>query len=219
MLSAIWKRIRKGTEGRVKLLLLITLISNLVYAIFLFVISKAYSSKWFFSMSVYYLLLSAVRSFIFFQLNPKKELRKKIMALRICACFLFLINIAVSCMMFALIYTTRVVRHHEITVITIAVYTFSAITVAIVCGVKGLKKNDHVYFSAKIVALISASVSMVTLTNTMLATFGEDDVRLRKIILPILSGVVALFIIACAVFMIIKSNKSLRMLKDEKGQG
>jgi hypothetical protein len=119
-------------------------------------------------------------------------------------------------MMFILIYRGQTIKHHEITVITLATYTFSTLTVAIVNSVRYLRKNDHLHSSIKLISLISASVSIVTLTNTMLSTFGAENTLLRSIILPILSGVVSLFIIACAVMMIRKANLDLRVLRNEK---
>ena len=119
-------------------------------------------------------------------------------------------------MMFILIYTTSTIKHHEITVIALATYTFSDLTIAIISSIKHLKNNNHVYSCVKIISLISASVSLITLTNTMLATFGKDTTILRKVILPTLSGVVAVFIIICAILMIIKANTDLRILKNEQ---
>ena len=194
----------------------LSLIFNFSYALFLFVISRVYASKWFFVMSIYYVLLSMARIFIFSQINLKRELRKKISIMRACGCFLFLLNVVVSVMMFVLIYTAGYVKHHEITVIALAAYTFFALTTAIISCVKHLKNNDYIYSCAKVISLISASVSLVTLTNTMLTTFGEENLLLRSIVLPILSGAVSVFIIVCAIFMIRKANLDLKVLKNEK---
>ena len=57
---------------------------------------------------------------------------------------------------------------------------------------------------------------MATLTNTMLATFGEDNLLLRKIILPLLCGAIAIFIIVCAILMIRKATIDIRTLKNEE---
>ena len=97
-----------------------------------------------------------------------------------------------------------------------ATYTFTALTVAIINSIKYVKKHEHVYFCAKIISLICASVSIVTLTNTMLATFGQDNALLRRIVLPILCAVVSVFIIVSAIFMICKANLYIRILKNEK---
>ena len=213
MFSAFLKKIKDNIEFRIKLFLLISLIFNFGYAIFLFVVSQVYFSKWFLVMSLYYALLSTARIFIFFETNPKNSLRKKILIMRACGYFLFLLNLVVSVMVFLLIYTAPYTKYHEIIVITLATYTFSALTIAIVNIVRSLKKNEYVYSCVKMISLISASVSMLTLTNTMLATFGSENELLRSIILPILSGVVAIFIIVCAILMIKKANNDLKVLK------
>ena len=215
MFSAFLKKIKDNIEFRIKLFLLISLIFNFGYAIFLFVVSQVYFSKWFLVMSLYYALLSTARIFIFFEINPKNSLRKKILIMRACGYFLFLLNLVVSVMVFLLIYNAPYTKYHEIIVITLAAYTFSALTIAIVNIVRYLKKNEYVYSCVKMISLISASVSMLTLTNTMLATFGSENELLRSIILPILSGVVAIFIIVCAILMIKKANNDLKVLKNE----
>ena len=202
-------------EFRIKLFLLISLIFNFGYAIFLFVVSQVYFSKWFFVMSIYYALLSTARIFIFFEINPQSPLRKKILIMRACGYFLLLLNLVVSVIVFLLIYSAPPAKYHEIIVITLAAYTFSALTIAIVNIVRYLKKNEYVYSCVKMISLISASVSMLTLTNTMLATFGSENELLRSIILPVLSGIVAIFIVVCAILMIKKANNDLKVLKNE----
>ena len=216
MFVPFWGKIRSDTDFRIKAFLLLSLVCNLAYASFLFFVSQRDSSQWFLVISIYYGLLSIVRIFIFAQINLKNVVRRKIMTLRISGFFLVFFNIVVSVMMFLLIYTAPCVKHHEITVIAIATYTFSSLIIAIISSVKYLKENHYLYFSVKMISLISASVSMVTLTNTMLATWGEGDMLLRNIILPILSGAVSIFIIVSAVLMIKKSDFDLRILKDEE---
>ena len=215
MLSTFLKKLKDNIEFRTKLFLFMSLIFNLGYAIFLFIVSQVYFSKWFFVMSIYYALLSISRIFIFFEINPKSSLRKKILIMRACGYFLLLLNLVVSIMVFLLIYTAPYAKYHEIIVITLATYTFTALTLDIINIIKYLKKNDYVFFCVKVISLISVSVSMLTLTNTMLATFGSDNELLRGIILPILSGVIAIFIVVCAILMIKKANNDLKVLNNE----
>ncbi len=216
MLAQLFYRARKDVHFRIKLFLCASFIFNVLYAVFLFVVARVYASKWFFVMSIYYGLLSIARIFVFLQINPQKTLFSKIKTMRACGVFLLIVNLAVSTMMFILLYGNPPVKHHEITVIALATYTFSTLTVAIVNSVKYLKRNDHVYACVKLISLICASVSMVTLTNTMLVTFGEENMLLRSIILPILCAVVSIFIIMSAILMIRKANFDLRMTKNEQ---
>ena len=213
---SFFDRIKTDIHFRVKTLLRGSIVVNAIYSVFLFVLSPIYSSKWFFAISIYYGLLFISRIVIFYQINPKRQLRSKILTMRACGYFLLLINLAVSTMMFILIHASNNIKYHEIIVISLATYVFWSVGIAIASSIKEIKKNNHVYSCVKLISLISASVSLVTLTNTMLITFGENNVQLRNIIMPILCAVVAVFIIICAIFMIKKANFDLRVLSNEK---
>ena len=216
MFSDFFERIKIDTAFRIKLFLCLSFIFNILYSVFLFVVSQMYSSKWFFVTSIYYGLLSVARIFVYLQISPQKQLVSKIKTMRACGCFLLSINLVFSTMMFILIYGNQYIKYHEIIVIELATYTFTSLTMAIINSIKYLRKNDYLYSCAKIISLISASISIVTLTNIMLSTFGENNLLLRSIILPILSGFVSIFIIVCAMLMIRKANLDLRKLKNEK---
>ena len=215
MPTEFFKRIRSDVSFRIKQFLMLSLLCNAAYSIFLFIISRLYDSQWFFIVSVYYALLSTSRLFLFRQTAPHKQRRERIKTMQNCGYFLLLINLVISAMMFILIYRGQTIKHHEITVITLATYTFYSLTVAIVSNVRYAKKKNPVYFSAKMISLISASVSLVTLTNTMLATWGDSG-ELRAIILPLLSGAVSIFIVLSAILMMVKSSLELRRRKSEK---
>lgn len=214
-ISLFLGKIKSNIEFRTKLFLFISLIFNFGYSIFLIIASIIYLSKWFLVMSIYYVLLSLARVIIFFKITPKTTLQKKILIMRACGYFLLLLNLVVSAMIFLLIFTAPSTIYHEIIVITLATHTFSSLTISIINIVKYLKKNNYIYSCVKAISLISASVSMLTLTNTMLATFGSDNTLLRRIILPILSSVVAIFIVTCAILMIKKANNDLKVLKND----
>ena len=216
MFVALIQRIRKDIPYRIKLILCCSFIINLGYALFLFVVGEIASTRWFLVSSAYYGVLAILRIYLFGNLISHKQLVSKIKIMRACGIALIVINLVVSKMMFFLIHENQTIEHHEITVITMATYTFSALILAIYNSVKYLKKNDHLHFSVKIISLISASVSLVTLTNTMLATFGAEEVVLRSIVMPLLSGAVAIFIILSAVTIIRKANLELRKLNNEK---
>lgn len=216
MRIALLKRMRNDIGFRIKLFLCISFVFNFLYATFLFLLSRIYSSQWFLIMAIYYALLCIVRVFISCELNSEKPLRNQIKLIRICGYFLFLLNFVVSVGMLVLFYTIKDISYHEITVIALATYTFCSLTIAIITSVRHLKNNDYIYFCVKMMSLISASVSMVTLTNTMLGTWGKENIALRSIILPILSVVVAIFILVCAILMIKKAHYDLRILKNER---
>ena len=109
----------------------------------------------------------------------------------------------------------RTFHHHEITTITMATYTFTAFTMAVINMVKYRKYNSPVYSASKAISLAAASVSMLTLESTMLTTFddGNTDALTRKILLGATGGVVSVFIIIMAIYMIVQSTKKLKAFK------
>ena len=215
MILSFWEKIRLDNNFRIKFFLFLSFVFNIIYSIFLFVISRMFFSKWFFIMAIYYGLLSMIRVVLFLKNRKQTTKNKEIIIMRTIGYFLFILNLVVSIMMFLLIYTTQHVRHHEITVIALATYTFATLTVAIINVIKYIKYDNYAFSTIKVINLISASVSIVTLTNTMLATFDNGDNLLRNIMLPILSASVSIFIIFCAIMMIVKANNKLRSLKNE----
>ena len=133
----------------------------------------------------------------------------------LCGWFLLFINIAVSIIIFYITYFGRTFYHHEITTITLAAYTFFTFTFSIINFIKYRKFNSPVYLGAKAISLVAACVSMVTLTTTMLTTFGGNDViEFKKIILTTEGSFVALFIIAISLLIIIKTKKQLKQIKE-----
>lgn len=216
MFHSFLKRTTRDDSFRIKLFLVLSFISNIVYTCFLFIVSKRTDSKWFFALSIYYALFSLSRIFLFTQMRPEQTHRAKILTMLTCGCFLLLINLAVSAMTFILLFGNPQVKHHEITVIALATYTFSALTVAIIGCVKYLKRNDYVFSCAKVFSLVSSSVSLLPLTNTMLITFGGCNTRLLNTLFPILCVAVACFISICAVYMIYRAYLNWKVINHEE---
>ena len=110
--------------------------------------------------------------------------------------------------LFLMISEGRTFHHNEITTIAMAAYTFTAFTTAIVNLVKYRKYNSPVLSAAKAVSLAAACVSMLTLEATMLTTFGGgEDAQFRRLMLGGTGAVVFLFIVAMALFMIVRGAK------------
>ena len=203
-------------HSRLILFLTLTLILNFFYSGFLIVVGSVNNSKWFIVSAVYYLLLFVIRLYLLIKLTNPITRKQQIMTMQFSGEFLLLINLAIATLMQFIIFSDNQVYYHEIVVITIATFTFLSLTLAIMGSVKFLKQNAYLCLSVKLISLTSASVSLVTLTNTMLLTFGNDNLLLRNIILPLLCIAVSLFIILLAITIIKKSNLALEELKNEE---
>ena len=70
------------------------------------------------------------------------------------------------------------------------------------------------YSAAKIISLIAATVSILTMETTMLTTFGGDtSLKLRQVLLLITGIAVTVFTVTMAIIMIVRGYKRLKLLK------
>lgn len=214
------KRITSDTQFRMNITLYCSLLWNLAYALFQLCLGFYHMSFWFYSMAVYYLMLGIMRFYLvrytskhqageFYELELKRY--------NLCGWLLLVMNLAVSVIIFFIIYFGRTFYHHQITTITLAAYTFVTFTFAIINFIKYRKYNSPVYLAVKSISLAAACVSMVTLTTTMLTTFGDESMlEFKNIILSFVGDAVAVFIITMSVLIIIKTNKQFKKIKKMK---
>ena len=115
-----------------------------------------------------------------------------------------------------MVYWNRTFRHHEITTIAMATYTFTSFALAIKNVIKYRKYNSPVFSASKAISLAAACVSMLTLESTMLTTFddGTFDILGRQIMLGASGGVISVFIVVMAICMIVQGSKRLKLLKN-----
>jgi hypothetical protein len=126
---------------------------------------------------------------------------------------MLVLNIALTLIVFFMVYWNRTFNHHQITTIALAAYTFASFAIAIINFVKYRKFKSPVYSAAKSISLTSACVSIITLESTMLTVFGSDmDVIVRKILLGCSGGAVSIFVVLLAINIIFNGNRQLKNL-------
>lgn len=208
---------------RVNVSLYGSLLLNTAYAVFQLGLGFYHSSFWFFSMAGYYISLAIMRFFLVRHTSkhkPGEKMQEELIRYRACGIVFLVMNFTLSVMIFFMVYWNRTFNHHAITTIAMATYTFATLTRAIINTVKYRKYNSPVFSASKAISLASACVSMLTLESTMLTTFndGTMDLLSRRIMLGASGGVISVFIIAMAVYMIVQGSKKIKLLKTEKEQ-
>ncbi len=206
---------------RLKVSLYSSLLFNISYACFNLFLGYYHSTFWFYSLAVYYLSLALMRFFLlrYTRKNtPGEKMRSELTRYRACGWILLFMNLAVSLMIFFMVYWNRTFIHHEITTIAIAAYTFTTLITAIIGLIKQRKVNSPILSAAKSISLASACVSMLTLESTMLTTFGKETLSLgeRRLFLGLSGAAVSAFIITVAVFMVVTSSKKIKIFKTEE---
>ena len=200
------------------------LLGNFIYGVFHVWLGIYHSTFWFCSLGAYYMCLAVMRFGLLRHTRkfaPGEKMRTELIKYRKTGWIFLLMNLAISLMIFFMVYWNRTFRHHMITAITIAAYTFTALTMAILSIIKYRKYKSPAYSASKAISLASACVSMLTLEATMLTTFsdGTMDAFAQKIMLGATGGTVSVFIIAMAVYMIITATKQLKTLQSEDANG
>jgi len=203
---------------RVSVSLYGSFIWNVAFAIFQLWLGLYHSSFWFYSMAGYYLSLAIMRFFLVrytTKNKPGEHMLPELIRYRTCGWIFLVMNMALSIMIFFMVYWNRTFTHHEITTIAMAAYTFTSFTFAIVNIFKYKKYNSPVYSASKAISFTAACVSMLTLESTMLTTFGDGtmDMLERKILLGVSGGTISAFIITMAIYMIVKSTNKIRLIK------
>ena len=197
---------------------------NIAYALFQLWLGFYHHTFWFYSLGAYYICLAVMRFFLLLHTRkyaPGEKMREEIIKYRACGAVFLLMNLALTLIVFFMVYWNRTSEHHMITAIAMAAYTFTAFTVAIVNVIKYKKYNSPVFSAAKAISLAAALVSMLTLESTMLTTFSDGTMTAveQKWMLGATGGAISVLIIATAVYMIVVGTKKLKLLESEVENG
>ncbi len=200
---------------RVNLSLYFAVGFNAVYALFQLCLGLWHHSAWFYAMAGYYLLLGLMRLSLVRHTRyhaAGEDSRTEWRKYRFCGWLLLVMNLALAIFTLYFVFRIRVFPHHEITTIAMAAYTFTALTLAIVNVIRYRKYGSPAYSAVKAISLASATVSMLTLENALLTTFGEGESELfRQIMLGASGAAVILIVQGIALYMIVNAGKKLRI--------
>ena len=217
------RRLQDDARLRVNISLLGSLLLNVVYALLQLGLGFYHHTFWFYSIGVYYICLALMRFFLLLhtkKYTPGQKMRTELIKYRACGWIFLAMNLALSLIIFFMLYWNRTFEHHMITAITMAAYTFTAFTVAIVNVVKYRKYNSPVFSASKAISFAAACVSMLMLTSTMLTTFsdGTMGVMEQKIMLGSIGFSVSGVVVVMAIYMIVQGTKKLKIIKAEESK-
>ena len=218
------RRWQDDTRLRVNVSLYGSLAWNALYGLFQLWLGFYHHTFWFYSLGAYYICLGVMRFFLARHTTryaPGERMQTELEKYRACGIVFLIMNLALALIIFFMVYWNRTFKHHMITAIAMATYTFTALTTAIINVIKYRKYNSPVFSASKAISLAAALVSMLTLESTMLTTFGDETMTAieRKWMLGATGGVISLLIVATAIYMIVVGTKKLKELKSEVKNG
>lgn len=187
---------------------------NAAYAAFQLGLGLKHHSGWFYAMAGYYCLLAMLRLMLGRHVRafaPGEEKRMEWRKYRLCGAGLLAMNMALSIFVLYFVLHLREVRHHEITVIAMAAYTFGALALAIANVIRYRRYESPACSAAKALSLASAAVSMLSLENAMLTTFDRGSSPLfQRIMLGASGAAAAMLITGMASHMIVRATRKLK---------
>ena len=209
------RRWQDDTRLRVNVSLYGSFAWNALYGIFQIWLGFYHHTFWFYSLGGYYICLSIMRFVLVKHTRkyaPGEKMQTELVKYRACGIVFLVMNLALALIIFFMVYWNRTFEHHMITAITMAAYTFTAFTMAIVNMVKYKKYNSPVFSASKAISFAAACVSMLTLTSTMLTTFndGTMDAITQKIMLGSIGAAVSITVVAMAIYMIVHGTIKLK---------
>ena len=218
------RRWQDDTRLRVNVSLYGSFAWNTLYGIYQLWLGFYHHTFWFFSLGAYYIFLAVMRFFLVRHTRkyaPGEKMHTELIKYRACGIVFLLMNLALALIIFFMVYWNRTFEHHMITAITMAAYTFTALTTAIVNVVKYRRYNSPVFSASKAISFAAACVSMLALTSTMLTTFNDGTMNAftQKMMLGSVGLAVSGVIVVMAIYMIVQSTKKLKVFKTEVQDG
>jgi len=203
-------------------LLYVSFAANLLYAGINAFFWFSMCSAWFAVLAGYYVVLAVMRFLLlrYFRVNQLGGNRPgELLRARLCSYILLLLNFSLTGTVMMILYQNRGFEYHGILIYVMASYTFYITTHAIIALVKYRKYRSPVMTVSKIIALSAALVSMLSLETAMFSQFGGDMPAEGKWLMIVLTGAgVSIAVISMSVFMIAKTTREIREIKNEGKQ-
>ncbi len=204
---------------KLRLSLHLSLGINLLYAGVNAFSGICYHSVWFGTLAAYYLFLAVMR-YLLVRRIPKNDFKKKRTAefkrYRLCGAILMMMNITLAGVVILVLYQNRSFQYAGSLIYVMALYTFYITIMAMINVVRYRKYQSPVMSAARAVNLAAALVSMLSLETAMLTRFDDGSAApfFRRIMIGTTGGVVCIIVVAMGIYMIVRSTRQLRKLRN-----
>lgn len=182
--------------------LLFSVLFNAAFCAYYIIFGIITHSWWSFTVGVYYAILSVTR-FIVHQSKENNDLIKKHTGV-----MLMLLSLPLVGTVILAIVRDRGIIMHMIVMISMAAYSFTKITLAIINLIKARKSDSATLVSLRNVSLAHACVSIFALQRSMLVSFGDmpqNDIRIFNAVM----GAAVCVIVFLLGLNLVKNKKTL----------
>ena len=159
---------------RTRKLALASLLFNMVYSAYHIIFGITTHSWWFFTIGIYYAILSIVR-FVVLRHKGKKRFVIRFTGIMLMALSLSLVGTVILAFV-----KDRGTEFHLIVMLAIAVYAFTKITLATIKWIKARKSKSAKLITLRNISFADAFVSIFSLQRSMLVSFeGMTEIEIR----------------------------------------
>lgn len=215
--SPFYSRYFKNRLSRAELALYQGFFMNLLYILLKLASGLYFRSVWFISLAIYYLFLALMRLVLLRHVRKSpvgENMETELRCYRLCGVMLLIMNLALALVVVLVVYRNEGYEYPGVLIYAMAFYSFSAVVMASVNLVKFRKHGSPVLSAAKAVSLVAAMVSMLALETAMISRFGNDE-NYRRMMTAATGGVICLFVLAMAIYMLYYSTLRLHALRAE----
>lgn len=210
IISCQFKNSRKALSNeyyRVILSSVITFIFNLFYAIYHGILGIINLSLWLMTMCAFYGILATVRfSAILYgrrKENTTSRDREKFV-MKVTGLLLIILSFVLLAVIYIGLSQNVATRYGEITMITIATYTFYKIAIAVIKFFKQHKNPSPLLKALRSITYAEVSASLLTLQRSMLVSFGSIDYTQARLMNTITGSCVFLFVFILGIYTLLK---------------
>lgn len=217
------RRFFEDIPFRLRVILHLSVGINLLYAGVNAFSGIYYRSPWFGSLAAYYIFLSVMRFLLVryahkqgFGENKSAEWRRY----RLCGVILTMMHVALAGVVILVIRQNRGFEYAGSLIYVMALYAFYITITGVINVVRYRKYNSPVMSAARVVSLVAAMVSMLSLETAMLTQFdsGDNPPLFRQAMVGFTGGSVCAIVVVMGIYMIVRSTKQLRKWKNHNSE-
>ena len=216
--TSLGSRFMKDVRFRTEISLYMGFVINLLYIVMKMASGIYYRSLWFISVAVYYILLAVMRFLLFRRGNVRttvNHLEAELKRYRMCGIILLLMNQALTGIVVFMVHQNKSYDYPGVLIYAMAVFSFYCVIIASVNVIKFRRHGSPVLSAAKVINLVSAMVSILSLETALVTRFGDkDDFSFRQAMTGATGGGVCIFVLGIAVYMIVKSSLQLKKINN-----
>lgn len=189
----------------------VSLIINLLYAVYNGVLGICGQSIWFITMCMYYVVLSIMRVLAVngeYRTYKTLQMPKVLSIMKTVGILLLLLTFILTGSIYLSLKYDLPKRYGTIIMITIATYTFYKVVMAVINFVKSRKHYEPLIITIRNISISDALVSLLSMQMSMCATFGEGETEKSHIMHATTGAGVCLCIILIGLSMIRYSDST-----------